>query len=79
MADKFLEDHKLRNPRSATFATYAIRHVKQHLGRAMAFDVSDVAVKEYQTARLKECANAKTINDEVGFILRMLVSCPRRT
>ena len=72
LADKFLDDHKLRNPRSATFATYAIRHVKNHLGRYMAVDITDTAVKEFQTTRLKEGAGAKTINDEVGFVLRML-------
>lgn len=38
----------------------------------MAIDVTDKSVKAYQTARLKEGAAPKTINEEVGFLLRLL-------
>src|SRR5258706_14113911 len=38
----------------------------------MAVDVTDQAVKTYQTTRLKESAAPKTINEEVGFLLRLL-------
>jgi len=38
----------------------------------MVVDVGDTAVKDYQTARLKEKAAPKSINEEVGFLLRML-------
>jgi integrase len=38
----------------------------------MAVDVTEKAVKNYQTARLKEKAAPKTINEEVGFLLRLL-------
>lgn len=38
----------------------------------MASDITPAAVKEYQTARLKEEAAPKTINEEVGFLLRIL-------
>ena len=38
----------------------------------MAVDVTDKTVKNYQTARLKENAAPKTINEEVGFLLRLL-------
>jgi hypothetical protein len=38
----------------------------------MAVDVTDKTVKNYQTARLKEKAAPKTINEEVGFLLRLL-------
>jgi integrase len=38
----------------------------------MVVDVGDAAVTDYQTARLKEKAAPKSINEEVGFLLRML-------
>ena len=38
----------------------------------MVADVGDTPVKDYQTARLKEKAAPKSINEEVGFLLRML-------
>ena len=72
IATKFQDDYKLRNPKSATFAEYAIGHVKRLVGSMMVADVGDVAVKDYQTARLKEKAAPKSINEEVGFLLRML-------
>jgi len=34
--------------------------------------VSDITITEYQTARLKEKAAAKSINEEVGFLLRIM-------
>jgi integrase len=72
LADEFFEDYKVRHPRSTTFAEYGLGHVKRLLGKAMVIDLSDAAVKEYQTARLKEKASAKSINEEVGFLLRIL-------
>ncbi len=72
LADEFFEGYKLRNPKSATFAEYAIGHVKRLLGKVMSIDVADAAVTGYQTARLKEDAAAKSINEEVGFLLRIL-------
>lgn len=38
----------------------------------MVVDVTDRTVTEYQTTRLKEGAAPKTINEEVGFLLRFL-------
>ena len=38
----------------------------------MAVDISDKTIVKYQTERLKERAAAKTINDEVVFLLRIL-------
>src|ERR1700690_3923084 len=52
-ANKFLDDYKLRNPKSATFAEYAIGHFQRLVGAVMVADVGDTTVKEYQTARLK--------------------------
>ena len=34
--------------------------------------MTDKTVKAYQTMRLKETAAPKTINEEVGFLLRIL-------
>ncbi len=38
----------------------------------MAVDITDQTMTRYQTTRLKEGAAPKTINEEVGFLLRML-------
>ena len=38
----------------------------------MIVDFDERTVKSYQTWRLKECASPKTINEEVGFLLRVL-------
>jgi integrase len=38
----------------------------------MAVEITEKTVKDYQTARLKEDAAPKTINEEVGFLLRLL-------
>ena len=67
----YLEDYKLRH-KSVAFAEYAVGHVSRHLGTMMAVDVTDQTVKTYQTTRLKESAAPKTINEEVGFLLRLL-------
>ncbi len=72
LAKAFLEGYKLRHPRSVTFAEYTMKHVCKHFGNAMAVDITDTAVKDYQTKRLKEKAAPKSINDEVGALLRLL-------
>jgi integrase len=72
LATGFLSDYKVRQPKSVTFAQHALGHVGRLLGDLMAVDVTDRAVVKYQTDRLKEDAAPKTINDEVGFLLRVL-------
>jgi hypothetical protein len=67
----YLDDYKLRH-KSGVFAEYAVGNVTRHLGATMAVDVTERTVIEYQTARLTEKAAAKTINEEVGFLLRLL-------
>jgi integrase len=42
------------------------------MGNTLAVNVTDRAVREYQSDRLKESAAPKTINEEVGFLLRIL-------
>ena len=71
LAAAYLEEYRMRH-RSVTFAEYAVGNVIRHLGELMAVDVTDKTVKTYQTARLKEKAAPKTINEEVGFLLRLL-------
>ncbi len=72
LSNEFLEDYKLRHPQSATFASYALQHVCKVLGRRESFDINEEAVKQYQMTRLKAKASPKSINEEVGFLLRLL-------
>ena len=39
LADEYLINYKLRHPRSATFAEYALGHVKRLLGDKMLVDI----------------------------------------
>jgi integrase len=71
VADEYLADYSLRH-RSVVFAKYALGHVKRHIGEKLVVDVGDQTVRNYQAARLKEGASPKSINEEVGFVLRLL-------
>ncbi len=72
MADEYFVAYKLRLPQSARFAEYAIDHLKRLLGSKMLFDFNEAAVIQYQNARLGERAAPKSINEEMGFLLRIL-------
>jgi len=72
ISDEYLASYRLRSPRSATFAEYAVGHIKRLLGDKMLVDVNEETVKEYQDARLREKTAPKSINEEVGFLLRMM-------
>jgi integrase len=72
IAAGYLESYRLRNPRSATFAEYAVGHVTRVLGDKMLVDVNEQTVKHYQDARLRENTAPKSINEEVGFLLRLM-------
>jgi hypothetical protein len=72
LATTFLGDYTIRQPKSAKFAEYALGHVQRLLGDLMSVDVSDKTVVRYQTERLKEGVSPKTINEEAGFLLRLL-------
>jgi hypothetical protein len=54
------------------FAEYAFGNVTRHLGEQMAVEIAEKTVSAYQSDRLKEKAAPKTINEEVGFLLRLL-------
>jgi integrase len=71
IAGEYLVQYCLRN-KSGVYAAYAVGHVTRHLGKMMVVDVMDKTVTAYQTSRLKEGAAPKTINEEVGFLLRLL-------
>jgi integrase len=71
-AKSFLAAYRVRQPKSATFAEHALSHILRLMGGLMAVDVTDKTVVKYQTDRLKENAASKTVNDEVGFLLRVL-------
>ena len=72
MAGDFFDGYKIRLPDSATFAEYAVDHLKRLLGSKMLVDFSEAVVVKYQNDRLAEKAAPKTINEEVGFLLRIL-------
>ena len=72
LADEYLISYKLRHPRSATFAEYALGHVKRLLGDKMLVDINEETVKEYQESRLREKTAPKSINEEIGFLLRIM-------
>ncbi len=62
VADEYLADYKLRF-RGITFAEYAIGHVVSHLGEKLLIDIDETEVLAYQSARLKESASPKSINE----------------
>jgi hypothetical protein len=72
MAGEYFDSYKLRLPQSARFAEYAIDHLKRLLGSKMLVDFNETAVIHYQNERLSENAAPKSVNEEVGFLLRIL-------
>ena len=71
VAKEYLTSYALRH-RSATYAECAAKHLNVHLGDRMIVDINEKAVREYQDERLKEGAAPKTINEEVGVLLRIM-------
>jgi integrase len=67
----YLTSYGLRH-KSATFAKYAVGHVVRLLGERMVVDIDERSVTEYQDTRLREKAAPKSVNEEVGFLLRLL-------
>ena len=72
MADEFFDAYKLRLPQSVVFAGYAINHLKRLVGSKILVDFNETAIIQYQNARLSESAAPKSVNEEVGFLLRIL-------
>jgi integrase len=71
IAAVYLKEYKLKH-RSGAFAEYAIRHLNEHLGSKMLIGIDAGVVSDYQIARLEQGAAPKSINDEVGILLRIL-------
>lgn len=71
VANDYLTSYALRH-KSTTFAKYAVGHVVRILGERMVVDLDERSVTEYQDARLREKAAPKSVNEEVGFLLRLL-------
>jgi len=72
-AKRYSADYKVRHPKSFnSFAKYAVRHLVEHLGGKLLIDVTDTTIVSYQTLRLREGASGKTINEEVGCLLRLM-------
>src|ERR1017187_963128 len=71
VAKEYLESYALRH-RSATYAECAAKHVNRQLGDKMVVDINERTVRDYQDERLKEGAAPKTINEEVGVLLRIM-------
>jgi integrase len=69
-ADAYFEDYKTKH-KAPTFAKYALGHVKRLLGSLMLLQVTPAVVKRYQHDRLKEEAAPKSVNEEVGLLLRL--------
>ena len=72
VGNEFLTSYRLRNPQSAIFAAYAVGHVQRLLGDRMLVEVGEQTVTEFQDQRLQEKAAPETINEEVGFLLRLM-------
>jgi integrase len=72
LANSFLAEYAVRQPKSATFAEYALGHVLRLLGNSTAVEITDKVIVSYRIDCLNEGAAAKTINEEVGFLLRLL-------
>jgi integrase len=70
-AEEYLVAYTLRH-RSVTFIEYVLKHLVRLLGQKMLVDITDAEVKTYQSARLAEAAAPKTINEEIGVLLRLL-------
>lgn len=71
VAHEYLESYSLRH-RSTIFAEYAAKHLTRLLGHEMIVDINEKTIREYQDTRLREKASPKTINEELGALLRIM-------
>jgi hypothetical protein len=72
IAAVYLKEYKLKHPQSGGFAESAIRHLNEHLGSKMLIGIDANVVSDYQISRLEQGAAPKSINDEIGTLLRIL-------
>jgi integrase len=75
-ADEYQTDYEVRHsPNAAKYSKYCIKHLTKNFGGQMLIEVTDQAVVSYQQKRLREGAAGKTINEEVGELLRIMGEC----
>jgi integrase len=67
----FLKEYELKH-RAVNFAKYAVRNLCEHLGPAMMAHINVETVSNYQIARIKQKAAPKSINEEIGILLRIM-------
>lgn len=72
VAAVFEKAHRIEKPKSANFTEYAIRHLCEHLGSRMLIEIDAEVIIQYRTARVEQKAAPKSINGEVGILLRIL-------
>jgi hypothetical protein len=68
--DDFLVEYTAKHE-SASYAKFALGHVKDQLGKKLIVEITPTVVKRYQVDRLNDKAAPKTINDEVLLLLRL--------
>jgi len=72
-AKEYSTGYALRHtPKSVKYSNGCITHLVQHIGGKMIIEITDSVVEAYQLARMKEGAAGKTINEEVGELLRIM-------
>lgn len=71
LAEDYLTSYR-EEKRSPNFGVYAVGHLVRLLGDKMVLEITDKTVRDYQAARRKENAAGKSINEEVGFLLRIM-------
>jgi integrase len=67
----YLQDYEVRGLRSKTTADLRARHLKVFFGEDRAVDIAPARIRAYQAARLKEKAQAGTVNRETAALHRM--------
>jgi integrase len=71
IAAVYSKEYKLKHP-ADTSVKYQTQHLCEHLGSKMVVEITVEAASDYQVKRLEQKAAPKTINDEVGTLLRMM-------
>jgi len=71
-AEEYMTSYRKRNERSVTYLTYCLKHLLPRFGNRLLVEIDVNSVRTYQDARIDEKAHPKTINEEVGVLLRIM-------
>ena len=71
ISEKYLAAYTLRH-HTVTLTNHAVNNLIRVLGSCKALDIDEQSVRHYQNTRLLERAAPKTINRELGFLLRLM-------